>query len=226
VPPATPESLQRGQDLLAKAVTAVGAKPLAGLKGWHRKLKLAATIQGMSIDFGVEETSILPDKLRTVQTTPFGNMTQVLDGQAGWSDSPRGKKDLTPAEVAKARESLTTDLMCVLRDRARLQCQALDPVQVDGQTRERVYVTGAGSDYLLYYLDPSTGLPTIEETKAQSPVTGAPVTQQTVYGEFGDYAGLKLPRLFTIKHDGEPFATGTVELFELNPVVGPDTFKK
>ncbi len=225
VPAATPESLAKGQELLAKAAGAVGAKPVAGLKGWHRKQTLSATIQGMSLEFGVEETAVLPDRMRVVQTTPFGNMTQVINGQGGWSESPRGRKEIGAEEAAKAREAMETELLRVLRDRAQLTCQALEPAQVDGRTLERVYVTGAGGDYLLYYLDPATGLPAIEETKAQSMVTGAPVTQQTVYGEYGLFGGLKLAKSVTIRHDGEVFATGTLDAFEANPAVTAETFK-
>jgi predicted Zn-dependent peptidase len=224
-PAATPESLTRGQELLTKAAEAIGAKSVAGLKGWHRNQKLSATIQGMALDFGMEETAILPDRIRIVQTTPFGNMTQVINGQGGWAESPNGRKVIGAEEAAKAHETMETEMLRVLRDRAVLTCQALDPAQVDGRMYERVYVTGAGGDYLLYYLDPATGLPAIEETKAQSMVTGAPVTQQTVYGDYGVFGGLKLAKTVTIRHDGEVFATGTLESFEVNPAVTAETFK-
>lgn len=226
LPAATPASLERGQQLLARASEAVGGKTVAGLKGWHRKVKLSATIQGMALQFGIEETAVLPDRLRQEQTTPFGSMTQVVDGESGWAQTPMGTKDLSGDEAAQARESLDTELLRVLRDRASLTCQALDPVELEGRSYERVYVTGAGDDYLLYYLDPATGLPAIEETKAKSPVTGSPVTQQTVYADYAPVGGLKLAKAFTIKHDGETFATGTLELFEANPKVTPETFQK
>ncbi|MHB8079620.1 MAG: M16 family metallopeptidase [Candidatus Krumholzibacteriia bacterium] len=225
VPAATPASLQQGQALMTKAAEAIGAKSLAGLKGWHRKQKLSATIQGMALEFGVDETAVLPDRIRVVQTTPFGNMTQVINGEGGWAESPGGRKTIGPEDAAKAREAMQTELLRVLRDRAQLTCQALAPAQVDGRTYDRVYVTGAGSDYLLYYLDPATGLPAIEETKAQSMVTGAPVTQQTVYGDYALFGGLKLAKTVTIRHDGELFATGALEAFEANPAVTADTFK-
>ena len=127
--------------------------------------------------------------------------------------------------MAASKEMLDTDLLRVLRDRAALKCQALEPAQVEGKLYDRVYVTGAGSDYLLYYLDQASGLPAIEETKGQSPMTGAPVTQQTAFADYDVFGGLKLAKTTTIKYDGEVFATGTLESFEPNPTVGADTFK-
>ncbi len=226
VPAATPAALARGQELMDKAAAAVGAKPLAALKSYHRKTKLSATIQGMSLDFGVDETVVYPDRMRLVQTTPFGNMTQVTDGKGGWAEGPQGAKDLSADEVAKSREGMETDLLRILRDRKSLTCQALDPAQVDGRQLERVCVTGAGKDYLIYYLDPATSLPAIEETPAVSPMTQAPVLQKTVYDAYGDFAGLHMPKAMTILQDGEKFASGTVEGFELNPTLATDFFQK
>ncbi len=226
VPAATAASLERGQQLLARTAEAMGGKAIAGVKGWHRKVKLNATIQGMALQFGIEDTAVLPDKMLQVQTTPFGTMTWAVDGAAGWSDSPRGKQDLTAEKAAEARQSLDTDLLRVLRDRAQFACQALEPETVDGVAYDRVYVTGAGDDYLLYFLDPSSGLVAIEETKAQSPVTGSPVTQRTVYVDYAPFGAVKVAKRYTILHDGEKFATASLEAFELNPKLATDTFQK
>lgn len=226
VPNATPASLEQGQSLLAKAAETIGGRGIAGLKGWRRKIQLNATIQGMALQFGIEEAALLPDKLRQVQTTPFGSMTQVVDGQTGWAETPRGREQFDGERAAKVRESLDTDLLRVLRDRARLTCQALEPIELDGRRYDRVVVTGAGGHYLLYYLDPETGLPAIEETPTESPVTGSPVLQQTVYGDYATQGGLNVAHTFTIRHDGETFATGTLESFEANPQFDPGEFRQ
>lgn len=226
LPAATPEALARGQELMGKAAQAVGGKLLAGLKGYHKKLKLTVSIQGMSLDFGVEETGLFPDRLRVTQSTPFGNMTQVVDGAAGWAESPRGVQDLSGDDLAEAREGLERESVRVLRDHAQLTCQALDPADVDGRHLERVWVTGAGKEHILFYLDPATFLPAIEEKPGKSPVSGAPVTERTLLADYGDFGGLKLARSVTILHDGETFAAGKLELFEANPAVKPELFKK
>ncbi len=226
IPAATPEALARGQELMAKASAAVGGKALAGLKGQRRSLTLELEIQGMALSFGIEETSFYPDRMRMVQRTPFGEMTQVLDGERGWAISPMGKKDMDAAELAEARKGMQADLLRILRDHKQLTCQALSPDQLEGAPCERVYVTGAGDKHVLLFLDPQSGLPLAEESPGRSPVTGGPVTQRTLYHDYDGFGALKLARRLTILHDGQPFASGKLDAFELNPKLDESLFKR
>ncbi len=224
VPPASEESLAAGQRLLDRAAQAVGGKALAGLKGFSRSMKLDLTLQGMPMTFTVETMIRLPDHMKQIQKTPFGEMSQVLAGDKAWANTPMGRKEITGDDLQGMRDSMAQELLLLLKDHGGLTCQALDPVEMDGKTYDRVYITGLGDDYILLYLDPETGLPALEQTKGQNPMSGEPVVQKTRYEDWRAFDGLKVPASITILHDDEQFATATLESFSLNPRLADDTF--
>jgi zinc protease len=226
IPLATAESLQQGQALMTQTAAAVGGKKLAQLKSWREKINLAATIQGMSLNIGIDKTVVLPDKLRLVQSLPFGEATIVVNGEGGWMKGPMGEKDLEPDQVQDQQKDLATDTLMLLAHHGDLQCQALSPAEVEGRQCDRVYVTGAGDDYVLLFLDPTTHLPYVVQSPSKSPMTQAPVTQQVIMDGYKPIGGFQTASSFTIKHDGEVFATGTLESWEANPKVDTSLFQK
>ena len=226
VPPATDASLAAGQALLDRAAQAVGGKALARMRAYHRTMELNLTIQGMPMTFTVETLIKLPDHMKQVQKTPFGEMSQVLAGNQAWAKTPMGDKEITGDDLQSMRDQLAQELLVLLKDHADLTCQALDPVEQDGRTLDRVYITGIGDDYILLYLDHDTGLPAMEQSKGQNPMSGEPVVQKVVYGEWENHGGVKVPATLTILNDDEEFAKATLKEFALNPNVPADAFTR
>ncbi len=89
VPLATPASLEAGQALMASAATAFGGQAkLAAIDSYSEVTVLEANIQGMDMTFTIEKQVVYPDKVHTIQKTPFGNMTSVVAGDVG----PHGRQ--------------------------------------------------------------------------------------------------------------------------------------
>ncbi|HPF35816.1 MAG TPA: pitrilysin family protein [Candidatus Krumholzibacteria bacterium] len=225
VPAATAESLAAGQSLMAKAGKAVSPK-VQGLKSYTSKLNLALEIQGMPMNFGIEMVAVLPDRMKMVQKTPFGEMSQVMNGDEGWAKGPMGTQDIPAEQMDGLREQLDSDLIMLLRNHADLTCQALDAAEVDGVMCDRVYVTGVGEDFILICLDQATGLPFMQQSKGADPMTGSPVVQKTYYKDYKDFGGAKYASNLVITHDDEEFATGTISELSLNPKVDASVFKR
>lgn len=225
VPAATEESLARGQELMAAASKAVSPK-LSGLKSYSSKMSLDLEIQGMPMSFGIEQTVVLPDRMKMVQKTPFGEMSQVLNGDEAWAVSPMGTQDIPAEQVAHVREEIDTDLIMLLRNHADLTCQALEPEEIQGTLCDRVYVTGAGEDFILVCLDQATGLPFMQQGKGADPVTQSPVVQKTYYKDFKDFGGATYASSLVIHHDDEEFATGSITELKLNPKVEDAMFQR
>ena len=114
----------------------------------------------------------------------------------------------------------------LLRYHDQLQCQALEPTKVEGQDCQPIYVTGAGEEYILIYLDSQSSLPLMVQSPSKSPMTQAPVTQKVVLTNYERMDGVQIAKNLTIKHDDEVFATATTELFELNPKLNEGLFQK
>jgi predicted Zn-dependent peptidase len=221
VPAATPETLARGQELMGLAMNAMSSK-IAGMKGFASESSLDLNIQGMDLTFGIETVVALPGRMKSIQKTPFGEMSQVLDGENAWAVGPMGKQEV-PAE--DMREELKSNLVLMLRDRAELTCQALEPADVDGVMCERVYITGLGDDFVLLCLEQASHRPFMEQSKGQDPVMGGPVVQKVFYSDWKDFGGVSYFGSFEIRHDDEHFAAGTTKSFSLNPTIGADTFQ-
>ncbi|MBU0741736.1 insulinase family protein [bacterium] len=226
VPAATEETLAAGQALMAKAATAIGGKQLATLKGFMSELSLDLEIQGMPLTFGIEQTIVYPDKLKTIQKTPFGEMAQCLDGDTAWARGPMGVQDLPAEQLGDMKQEITGSTMTLLRDHGQRACQALAQEELDGVICDRVYVTKEDGDFTLFYLDAATGLIVMEQGKGQDPMSGSPVQEKIMYADYKDYGGFKRPSTLTILHDGEHFAAGVLKKFEANPKIADGYFTK
>jgi hypothetical protein len=189
-------------------------------------MTLVATIQGMEMNIDIEKTVQLPDKVHVVQRLPFGEMTMVVNGDTGWAKSPMGDRELEPEQIEDQKKEIESDLLMLLAGHGGLQCQALPPEELDGHLCDRVYVTGAGEEYVLLFLDRETHLPYAVQSPGQDPMTQAAVTQQVLMGGYKTIDGFQAATDFTIKHDGEVFATGTLTSWEANPQLDAAMFQK
>jgi predicted Zn-dependent peptidase len=227
VPLATPASLEAGQALMASAADASGGQAkLAAIKSYSEVTVLEANIQGMDMTFTIEKQVVYPDKVHTVQKTPFGNMTSVVNGDTGWADGPMGAKDLEGDDLAEAQEELQTDMLGILRNLDAWTFQALEPQDVEGKKCNPVYATGVGEDYRIIYLDAATNQVVMVEQPGMSPMTQAPVTQKVYIDEYMETGGFTMPKTLRITYDDELFGTGTVESFEADAEVDMGVFTK
>lgn len=176
--------------------------------------------------FTIEKTVVYPDKVHTVQKTPFGEMTSVVSGDTGWSKSPMGDQDMDATMLAAAKEELQTDMLGIMRNLDDFTCQALAPRQVEGKDCLPVYVTGVGEDYRIIFLGAADHLPVMVQQPGQSPMTGAPTTQKVYLDAYQTVAGMTMPKTVRLTFDDEAFGTGTVESFEANPKVDMALFTK
>ncbi len=227
VPAATPESLEQGRKAMDRAIAAAGgAAKLAGLKAYSETTVLDATIQGMALSFTIQKTVSYPDKVHTVQKTPFGSMTAVVAGDAGWQQSPMGSKDMSADELAEAREELRTDMLGTMREPGAFTFQALAPQEIEGKSCLPVYVTGVGEDYRIIYFGDQDGLPVMVQQPGTSPVSRAPAVQKTYLDEYKAFDGIMMPSRMRLFFDDEEFAKGRTEAFAVNPKVDPALFVK
>ena len=227
IPAATPESLERGSTLMATAAASAGGQDkFAALKSYYEKSELAAKIQGMDLNFVIEKTVVYPDRMVMIQKTPFGDMTQVLDGEQGWSSSPRGTKDLGSDERQRMQEEIAGDLIRMLGHPDGFTFQALAPTEVEGVVCDPVYVTAEGIDYQIVFLDPQSGRVRMIQSQGTSPLTQAPATQKVYVDDYQELGGFTMPKIMRLMFDDELFGTIDVQEFEANPSVDEAAFKK
>lgn len=227
IPMATPISLEKGRALMMAATEAAGGmSKFAGMKSYTETLVLEATIQGMDMTFTIDKSVVYPDKIHTVQKTPFGTMKSVVAGDTGWSESPMGNKDMEAGELASAKEELKTDTIGIMRNMDDFTFQALESRSIEGKACNPVYVTGVGDDYRIIFLDATSNQVVMVQQPGQSPVTGAPVTQKVYIDEYQEAGGMVMPKKLRMTYDDELFGSGTVESFVPDAKVDSALFSK
>ena len=227
VPLATPASIEAGKALMAATAEASGGQAkFAGIKSYSETMVLEANIQGMDMTFTIVKQVVYPDKAHTLQKTPFGNMTSVINGDTGWSTGPMGDNDMEGEDLASAQEELQTDMLGILRNLDAWTFQALDPKEIEGKMCNPVYATGVGEDYRIIYLDTESNQVVMVEQPGVSPMTQAPVIQKVYIDEIMEADGFTMPKKMRITYDDELFGTGTVESFQANVDVDMGLFTK
>ncbi|MFO7654852.1 MAG: pitrilysin family protein [Candidatus Krumholzibacteriia bacterium] len=216
IPEATPESLAEGRRAMEQLREKSGGKKLAALKGYQEKSEIDATIQGMPLTFKMTKTVIFPDRLHLLTKTPFGDMTQVVAGDAGWATGPQGSQDMGAEQVAETRREISGDIVAMLHDLDDYEFQALEPRQVEGIDVLPIHVDLDGGNAQILFLTREGELHMVQ-SPSKSPVTGSPVTQKVYVDSYQDVDGFHLPHTMRILHDDEEFATATVTSFEADP---------
>ncbi len=226
VPDATPASLEQGRQAMTAALAVAGGAKLTDMKSYYEKSVLEANIQGMDMVFTTEQSVVFPDQSHTLVKTPFGNQTMVLAGDTGWAEGPMGTRDLEGETLTDAQNDMQTDPMAVLRNLDNLQCQALEPREVEGHDCLPVYVTGVGDSYQIFFLDAASHQLVMVQQPGVSPMTQAPVTQKVIVDEYGELDGLNLPVKMRLTYDDELFGTIAVEAFEVDAAVDQGLFER
>jgi hypothetical protein len=135
-----------------------------------------------------------------------------------------GSRALEGDDLAKAKDDMKGDMVAVLRGLDGLQCQALEPREVEGVMCLPVHVTGAGDGYQIFFLDPANHHVVMVQQPGVSPMTQAPVTQKIIVDEYGELGGVAMPVKMQLTYDDELFGTIAVEAFEPNASVDDGLF--
>ncbi len=226
IPEATEESLIAGKKLMQGAYEAVGGARMAALQGHFTRRVMSAEIQGMAMQFTIEETVQYPNRQYSLQKTQWGNGSQVLDGDKGWSKSGMGEKDLTAEEVTAAQNGLKTSYIGTFRNLDEFTFQALEPRIVEGVECYPVYASGVGDDYMILFLRADNLRLRMTQAPGMSPMTGAPVTMKVINDEYQDVDGMVISSKSRMLYDDELFAEIETTDFEANPAVDETMFTK
>ncbi|MDY0108614.1 MAG: pitrilysin family protein [Candidatus Krumholzibacteria bacterium] len=224
IPAATPESLARGKELMRKLRDKCGGRAFAALKSWYEESEVTVQTPMGAMAMTMAQTVKLPDHFHIVTKMPFGEMTQILAGDQGWTAGMQAK-ELSADEIKEMRDRMQEETLSILRRVDDLEFQALAPMEIAGAPCHPVVVR-FGDKATIMFLDAQTDLLVMVQSPGNNPMTGSPVTQKTYIESHQQKDGFTLPHRMTIKHDDEDFATVEVKQFKANPTVDPALFKR
>jgi zinc protease len=217
-PEASPESLARGEEVLARFVSSVanGGQPLTGFS--MEGESVLTTPQG-KLPARFRVSFVGPDRYRESTQLPFGEITTVLTGDDAWASTPRGLQTLDADQKRRTHEGLYRHylglLWAVANGRARGSLVDANDggaevhLEVDGITMRATFDDASGR--LLSLTLPGTNL------------QGAPVEETRKFSGFGA-AGY--PTEIEILHDGAPAAETHVGATTLNPSIDESLFAR
>jgi YHS domain-containing protein len=218
--PPTAEMIKRGQELVAKAVQALGGSKLDQLVSFQRK-----DLRGNQ----VKNTLLLtfPDGVRQETVRPSFTLVSVVTPSESFFIVNNAARPMPEANRTALYNELNHELVVLLRARTRSDFKASAGSNGSGETAsDRLDVELPGFSTTLG-IDPTTGRVLSQAYRGRGPggVLGEIVIN---YSDFRTVEGLSLPFKMTATFDGQPFPalSATIEATTINGQIDPDSFKK
>ncbi len=224
-PSAHTGSNAEGKALLAKVIESAGGEAkLKSIKALRRKATLQLKAQGISVE--TDSTLVAPDKIRTVITTPQGEMVMVASpGDSFMSLGPMGVRPMPASQKEDALNNLQREIWFIAQHENDPQYTfTAEGQQKVGEIEAAILDVHAGPQQLRWYVDPKTGHIVRAEFQGSSPQ--GPATQVVDLSDWKTVDGLTMPFHSEISSNGAPTATATLKSVEVNPAVDPKLFEK
>lgn len=223
----TEEGQAEARALLDRAVAAVGgAEALDSARSLRVQASVAQETPQGPMDLSVAEIHLFPDRYRQEVTLPFGSMSMVLSGDAGFATTPQGVVDIPPSRLETMRQQADRNVLALLRARNDPEFVAtmLDAGELDGTPLERLQVDVAGQ-VTVVGIDPETGEIRQLVYQGTGP-TGAPTEVTETYSDWRDAGALRYPFAIVGSFDGEEMQRVTVEEVEVDGEVDESLFER
>lgn len=212
--PPTAEMIKRGQELIAKAVEALGAgSKLDQLRSFQRTELRGNQVKNIL-------TVAFPDSLRQETVRPNFTLVSVITPAESFFMANNRTRPMAEENRALIYKDLNHDPIFLLRARTQPEFKAWVT------SNDSVDVELAGFTTTLG-IDPATGRVVSQTYRGRGP--GGVVGQIVInYSDFRTVEGLLLPFKTTATFDGQPFPalSATIEAVTVNGQLDPITFKK
>jgi hypothetical protein len=217
--------------VLDKAIKALGGEEnlaKAGTSTWKSKGKLI--FGGNENPFTSDTTVQGIDHFRNEFEGEFGGNkvkgVVVLAGDKGWRQFGDNNMELDKGGLANEKRTVYLQVVPItllpLRDKA-FKVAAAGAEKVGDKPAVALKVTGPdGKDFTLAF-DKESGLPVKMVAKVLD-FMGNEFTQETTYGEYKEFQGVKKATKLESKRDGEKFLESQVSEFKILDKVDPKTF--
>jgi zinc protease len=223
---ATPESLERGKQLLMNVAKAVGEDVLSNLTDIYAEgVTQAATPMG-DMELKGKVTFVLPNRLHSEIEAPMGVMVQVLDGERAWMTMGGMSQDLPESVAADMLRGLSTRNGCLLILKNALEgkiaAQAVGRTQFEGREVEDVLVSLDDRPAHIYIaLDAGEILGTKRTAQTQE----GPAEMIELFAGYKEGSGLRLPFESKQKVNGEVKASTNLSAVKINAGFSEDIFR-
>jgi hypothetical protein len=221
---ATPESLAKGKQLLAKVREAMGGDKLTTVTSVVSKATLTVSTPGGEMSMKTETTR---KGGRSVQkmVTPMGEILQGFDGQNVWMKAGGQIQDAPPAASAAAKDEAFRETVGLLVGSPNFTAQALGETKLGGKSVEGLLITDpAAKLQVKVYVDPATSF--IAGKVYNGALFGPPGEVEEVYLDYKDVNGVKFPSHAVLSQNGTKRAELKVDDIAVNANVPDSAFAR
>jgi hypothetical protein len=219
--------------ILDKAIKAIGGEEkLSKAKIISVKSKGILTIMGNDNDFTAKAIHDGIDRLRSEFEGRFGDndikAIAVLDGDKGWRKFGDMDAELDEDQLKdeKRRNYLSVSSMLVVLKGKGFKIDTAGEEKVGDKPAAVLKVTGPDQKDFKLFFDKESGL--LVKQVATVPDFGGngEFEQETTYGDYKDFDGIKRPTKVEAKRDGEKMISSELIEFKVLEKVEPDTFSQ
>ncbi|HEX6731705.1 MAG TPA: hypothetical protein VF074_16890 [Pyrinomonadaceae bacterium] len=219
--PPTAEMVKRGQELIGKAVEALGGSKLDQLVSFQRKDVRANDVKNTLL-------LAFPDTLRQETVRPTFTLVSVVTPSESFVAFNKAARPMPDANRTLIYKELNHEPIVLLRARSRSEFKAwaAGSDKVGETVVERLDVELPGFTATLG-IDPATGRVLSQAYRGRGP--GGVVGEiRITYSDFRAVEGMLLPFRMTATFDGQTFPalTAMVEAATINGQIDPASFKK
>ena len=204
--------------ILDKALTALGGEEkLSKVKAASWKAKAKINFGGNETGFNSETTVQGLDHFRsTFEADNFAGLT-VVHGDKGWRKFGEDPMEMDKDGVANEKRNVYLQVIPITLVALKGKEFKVVPAgeeKVDGKAAVGLQITGPdGKDFKLYF-DKESGLPVKQVAKVAG-FMGGEFAQETTYGGYKDFDGIKKATKIEAKRDGEKFMEQEVVEFKV-----------
>jgi hypothetical protein len=217
--------------ILDKAIKALGGEDKLGqVKAATWKTKGTISFGGNDNAFTSTTTLQGLDHYRNEFEGEFGGNTVkgvlVIDGDKGWRHIGDDRTALDKDGLANEKRNVLLQAIPMtllpLRDKG-FKVEPAKEDKVDGKPALGLKVTPPEGKEITLYFDRESGLPVKQVAKVVG-FMGEEFTQETIFGDYKEFGGIKKATKVESKRDGEKFLEQKITDFKVLDKVEPKTF--
>jgi hypothetical protein len=219
--------------VIDKAIKALGGEAkIASLEGKpiETKAKGKLSFGGAEGDFTTRTVSVGLNRFRQEFDGDFGGNqikgVTVVDGDKGWRNFAGNSGALEGGQLADQKRTMylgTVPMVIVPLKGKDFKVESAKEEKVDNKAAVALKIIGPDKKDFTLYFDQETGLP-LKMTAKVAGLQGDEFQQETTYGDFKDFDGIKRATKVDSKRDGEKFIEIKITDMKVLDKVDPKTF--
>lgn len=227
VPEASSAALEEGRSLVSETIKAMGGTDrLLAVKSLRMVVDATISMGGNTMDVGVKDVIVYPDKEHQEMSMPMGQVVQVVAGDRAWMVTPQGAQDAPESMRNEMKLSIDRDPVRLLQMAAAgdVSVQFVGEEETDGKSAKVVLLSRGDDLAVKVYVDPETHLP-LKRTY-QGNAMGRPAKIVEVFDDWREVDGIRIPFRTVTYADDQKFVEATVSEATVNPEVEAALFEK